>query len=170
MNNKTEQSATKLLCATVAAPCTSICASAVPYRRSDAWQVLLKIPKSWQALLGKTQTNSTVHLSSFCCCFSSLAWRRRSIKSTCVFVSSFVVHWWVQFPRSFPNSSTVHLSSLCCSLSSLTWRRLGVESACVFVSSFVVHWWAQFPSSFPNLYWMVKQMEHVLTLMGRAGW
>ena len=32
---------------------------------------------------------------------SSLTWRRLSVESACVFVSSFVVHWWVQFPRSF---------------------------------------------------------------------
>ena len=34
---------------------------------------------------------------------SSFTWRRLSVESACVFVSSFVVHWWVQFASFFPN-------------------------------------------------------------------
>ena len=36
---------------------------------------------------------------------SSFTWRRLRVESACVFVSSFVVHWWVQFVSSFPNLS-----------------------------------------------------------------
>ena len=35
-------------------------------------------------------------------CLSSLTWRRLSVESACLFLSLFVVHWWVQFPSSFP--------------------------------------------------------------------
>ena len=43
---------------------------------------------------------------------SSLTCRRLSVESTCLFLSSFIVHWWVQFPSSFPynnNNKRQHL-------------------------------------------------------------
>ena len=40
-------------------------------------------------------------LPSVVVCLSSLTWRRLSVESACLFLSSFVVHWWVQFPSPF---------------------------------------------------------------------
>ena len=51
--------------------------------------------------------SSSLLLSSFCCCLSFVFYLTKtlSVESACLFFSSFVGHWWVHFPRSFPHVS-----------------------------------------------------------------
>ena len=46
-------------------------------------------------------------LSSFCCCLSFFFNLKKtlSVESACLYFSSFVVHWLVHFPSSFPHVS-----------------------------------------------------------------
>ena len=52
--------------------------------------------------------SSSLLLTSFCCCLSFFFNLKKtlSVENACLFFSSFVVHWWVHFPSSFPHMST----------------------------------------------------------------
>ena len=58
--------------------------------------------------LPPSRLSSSLLLSSFCCSMSFFFNLKKtlSVKSTCLFFSSFVIHWRVQFPSSFPHVST----------------------------------------------------------------
>ena len=68
---------------------------------------LINCWKTW-VWLPPSRLSSSLLLSAFCCCpsfFFNLK-KTLSVESACSFFSSFVVHWWVHFPSSFPHVST----------------------------------------------------------------
>ena len=68
----------------------------------------------WVKLI-QYRCNVKVHdLNFFSLRNTSFTRRRLSVESACVFVSSFVIHWWVQFPSSFPNYTTWQFVGMGC--------------------------------------------------------